>query len=95
MNFELTYQSSLAKIFPDRAPAEPPLRLLTAWQGERVHFQVAFRPDFSWGRPGSRPTPPCGSSSACGPSASFPWTTCLRNGIPTAWTTASVFIPTC
>jgi len=50
MNFELTYQSSLAKIFPDRAPAEPPLRLIPAWQGERVHFQVPFRPDFSWGK---------------------------------------------
>ena len=50
MNLEITYQSSLAKIFPDRAPAEPPLRSIPAWRGERVHFQAVFRPDFSWGK---------------------------------------------
>ncbi len=50
MNWETVYQSSLAKIFPDRTPDEPCLKTLPAWGGERVHFQTAFRPDFSWGK---------------------------------------------
>ena len=50
MNWETVYQSSLAKIFPDRTPDEPCLREIPAWGGERVHFQAVFRPDFSWGK---------------------------------------------
>ena len=50
MNITTIYQSSIAKIIPDCAPAEKPLTNLTVWKGERAHFQMAYKPDFTWGK---------------------------------------------